>query len=76
MIDEAWAKQLSEDIIEINCCGCKEFKKPLNTSCCWCEGIKEVIDFELYRKYKEWDPEDEDLVANAWEDVRKEILGE
>ena len=76
MIDEDWVKRLAEDIISINCLQCKEFEKPLNTSCCWCEGILEVVDFELERDHKGWVQEDEDQVAQAWEDVRKEILGD
>ena len=76
MIDEDWVKQLASDIISINCLNCKEFVKPLNESCCWCTGVEEVVDFEIYRQYKKCDQEDEDQVAQAWEEERNDIVGD
>jgi hypothetical protein len=75
MIDEDWVKQLASDIISINCLNCKEFVKPLNESCCWCEGVAEIIDFEIYREYNKIEQEFEDQVAQAWEEERDDILG-
>lgn len=75
-MDREWAKRLAEDIISINCVACKEFPKPLTSSCCWCEGITEVIDFEIFREYKECTQDDEDLIALLWEEERKMILGD
>lgn len=74
MIDEVWTHQLASDIISINCLNCKEFVKPLNESCCWCTGVEEIIDFEIYRQYKKIDQEDEDQVAKAWEEERSKIF--
>jgi hypothetical protein len=76
MIDEDWVKQLASDIISINCLNCKEFVKPLNESCCWCEGVEEIIDFEIYREYNKIEQEFEDQVAKAWEEERNDILGD
>jgi len=76
MVDENWVKRLAENIIDINCRQCKEFEKPLTTSCCWCEGILEVVNFELERNYKDCIQEDQDRVTKIWKETRREILGE
>lgn len=75
MIDEKWACNLASDIISINCINCKEFCKPLAESDCWCIGVEEIIDFEMYREYNRIEQEDTDLVAAAWEEERERILG-
>lgn len=74
MIDETLAKKLAEDIIDINCISCDEFKKPLNESCCWCDALHDIIDLELDHIYPKWDPEDEDMVAYFWEEIRNECM--
>jgi hypothetical protein len=76
MINERWARDLASDIISINCLNCKEFVKSPNESYCWCIGVEEIVDFEIYREYHKIEQEFEDQVAAAWEEERKNILGD
>lgn len=76
MIDEKWACDLASDIISINCINCKEFVKSPNESDCWCIGVEEIVDFEIYREYNKIEQEFEDLVAHAWTEERERIFGD
>lgn len=76
MIDEEWAEELVSDIISINCLNCKEFIKSPTESDCWCIGVEEIIDFEIYREFGGIEQEDTDLVAAAWEEERNNIIGD
>lgn len=75
MIDDKWVCNLASDIISINCINCKEFIKPPNESDCWCIGVEEIVDFEIYREYHKIEQEFENQVAAAWEEERERILG-
>jgi hypothetical protein len=70
-----YERQLAEDLIDQNCIDCPEFLKPLETSCCWCEVIHDLVDQELYR-IDCCTQDHEDSVACEWELIRKKISGE
>jgi hypothetical protein len=73
MIDKEWINNLVDDIIEQNCIGCDEFCKPLSSSFCWCDVIRDIVDQELY-KIDECTEDNEDEVALKWESSRGNFM--
>jgi hypothetical protein len=77
-ITRYWAHSLADSIIYINCMHCKEFSKPVNESCCWCEGISEVVNRELFfaGSDSEHRQDDENIVSEEWGKIQKKWFGE
>ena len=75
-IDMDWVSRLATDIIDINCCECSEFVVPLSTSKCWCGDIHDLVDRELSESNQYVDEHDEEAIANEWERIRRNMVGD
>ena len=71
--DDKFIHQLAEDIINQNCLECLEFLCYIGTSCCWCEGVQDLVINELERIHK-YSEDNESKVATEWEAIRNDVI--